>query len=115
MHILFCDFGAAGVQINFLVGLDFDVYSRIAVFKIIKVAANIVVFEHFFKLFSGKASEKAECRVGNSELCEYDRHVDAFSAVIDFFAVRTVYVVGSESFELHHIVESRIQSNGVNH
>ena len=42
LHILLCNFGAAGVEVNFLVGFDFDVYSRIAVFKVIEIAADTV-------------------------------------------------------------------------
>ena len=69
-----------------------------------------------FQPGAGFPRHKAQGHAGAVQLCQYSRHVDSFAAQYAIFPCRTVDRARLQRcVKAHHIVNGRIEGNGINH
>ena len=103
------------VQFCFFPGFDLHIDSGKSAFQMHKICGNSHLLYAFFDGCPGKACHKAKRTGRNSQFFQNHGNIDALSAVIDLFSVRTVHHSHLHGIGMNDIVDRRVKCHCIDH
>jgi hypothetical protein len=95
--------------------IELDVDACVALVQADKVAADALLLKPLDQVVARKAGSNAESDVGGIELIEQAADVDAIAAYMNLLLLGPISEAHVERQRVHHVVDCRIEGNGINH